>query len=177
MARKLIPVVIILAGLGGGLAAGAALRPHEEPDAAGPAATPDAAAATDPKAGAHAGDDHDPVEGDHASDEPMHEYVKFSNQFVVPVVEDGRVAALVVLSLSLEVAPGMAERVYELEPKLRDSLLQVLFEHANSGGFSGSFTDGANLVSLRAALRETAARVFGPQATDVLIAEIVRQDS
>ena len=70
------------------------------------------------------------------------EYVKLNNQFVVPVVEDGRVAAMVVLSLSLEVEAGNTEAVYQREPKLRDAFLQVLFDHANVGGFCGSFTDG-----------------------------------
>ena len=90
---------------------------------------------------------------------------------------DGRVSSLVVVSLSLEVTPGQVERVYEMEPKLRDGLLQVLFDHANSGGFNGSFTDGANLVLLREALLETALRIFGKDVTDVLIVDIVRQDT
>ncbi|MFY8145464.1 MAG: flagellar basal body-associated FliL family protein, partial [Rhodobacter sp.] len=104
-------------------------------------------------------------------------YVKLNNQFVVPVMAEGRVSSLVVLSLSLEVTPGQVERVYEMEPKLRDAMLQVLFDHANSGGFNGSFTDGANLVLLRAALLETALRIFGKDVTDVLIVDIVRQDN
>jgi hypothetical protein len=56
-------------------------------------------------------------------------------------------------------------------------MLQVLFDHANSGGFNGSFTDGANLVLLREALLETALRIFGTDVTDVLIVDIVRQDT
>ncbi len=179
MAGKLIPAVIVLAGLGGGLAAGAMLRPADGTNVAHDevAPGPEAAGGEEAPPSDIGAEEHAATEEAHESGEPVHEYVKFTNQFVVPVVEDGNVAALVVLSLSLEVAPGLTERVYEMEPKLRDSLLQVLFEHANSGGFSGSFTDGANLISLREALRETAVRVFGPQATDVLIAEIVRQDS
>ena len=162
MLRKLIPVLLALAGIGGGVGAGMALRPSA-PEAAEPAAAaePSADSATAP-----------------ADDTaPLHEYVKLNNQFIVPVVEKGRVAALVVLSLSLEVQPGMTERVYEVEPKLRDAMLQVLFDHANSGGFSGSFTDGANLVLLRHALREVTIRILGDKVTDVLIADIVRQDN
>jgi hypothetical protein len=104
------------------------------------------------------------------------DYVKLNNQFVVPVVEGGRVAAMVILSLSLEVAPGSSEAVYAREPKLRDVFLQVLFDHANAGGFRGTFTDGANLVLLREALQESAASVLGAMVTDVLISDIVRQD-
>ena len=56
---------------------------------------------------------------------------------------------MVVLSLSLEVEAGNTEAVYAREPKLRDVFLQVLFDHANSAAFSGSFTDGSNLILLR----------------------------
>ena len=100
-----------------------------------------------------------------------------NNQFVVPVVEQGRVAAMVVLSLSLEVDVGNTEAVYTREPKLRDVFLQVLFDHANMGGFSGSFTDGSNLVVLRTTLKEAATLVLGKVVTDVLITDIARQDS
>ncbi len=148
---KLIPLILGLAGLAAGAAAGLALRPAPEPEA-----EPAEAAAPDPAAAV--------------------EYVKLSNQFVVPVVEEGRVAAMVILSLTVEVAQGSTEAVYAREPRLRDALLQVLFNHANAGGFRGTFTDGANLVLLRQALREAAGRVLGPAATDVLIADIVRQD-
>ena len=34
------------------------------------------------------------------------EYAKLNNQFVVPIVEEGRVAALVVMSLNVEVTAG-----------------------------------------------------------------------
>ncbi len=160
MLRKLLPVLLVLVGCGAGAAAGVFLRPSE-PHAE------EAAADTPEEHGASA----------ESGAEPLHEYVKLNNQFVVPVMADGRVSSLVVLSLSLEVTPGQIERVYEMEPKLRDSMLQVLFDHANSGGFNGSFTDGANMVLLREALLETALRILGKDVTDVLIVDIVRQDN
>ena len=120
----------------------------------------------------------------HAPEEPTEEepkvppeYVKLNNQFVVPVVEAGQVAALVVVSLSLEVTAGSTETVFAREPKLRDVFLQVMFDHANAGGFRGSFTDGSNLVVLRQALKEVAMQVLGEMVSDVLIVDIARQDS
>lgn len=128
---------------------------------------------TPPKAEEHGeeGADHEvePEEG-------APEYVKMNNQFVVPVVDEGRVAAMVVLSLSLEVEAGNTEAVYQREPKLRDAFLQVLFDHANVGGFSGSFTDGSNLVVLRTSLKEAASLVLGTMVSDILITDIARQD-
>lgn len=164
MLGKILPVLLALVGLGGGVGAGLFLRPI--PD------TPDH--------GAEAGGDA-PKAADHAESEDTDEagtpeYVKMNNQFVVPVVQDGRVAAMVVLSLSLETEAGNTEAIYQREPKLRDAFLQVLFDHANIGGFSGSFTDGANLVVLRTSLKEAAALVLGAVVTDVLITDIARQD-
>ena len=100
-----------------------------------------------------------------------------SNQFIVPVMQNGKVAAMVILSLSLAVTTGTSPEVYNAEPKLRDVFLQVMFDHANSGGFSGSYTDGSNLVLLRSALLEAAKSVLGEKVSDVLITDIVRQDS
>lgn len=149
MIRKLFPLILGLAGLGAGIGAGVFLRqaPQEQ------AATADAEPKVPP------------------------EYVKLNNQFVIPVVESGQVAALVVVSLSLEVTTGSTETVFAREPKLRDVFLQVLFDHANAGGFRGSFTDGSNLIVLRQALKEVAMQVLGDMVNDILIVDIARQDS
>jgi len=152
MRNIIIIAVLALAGLGGGAVAGYVLRPL--PDAA-----PDGAEA--------------PPE----SEELPPEFVKLDNQFVVPVLEDGQVASMVILSLGLEVEQGATQTIYAHEPKLRDVFLQVLFSHANSGGFRGSFTDAANLIPLRIALNEAARGVLGNQVRDVLINDIARQDS
>lgn len=175
MLRKLLPILLALVGLGGGVGAGIFLRPApaaEEHPAEG-ATDAGATAETD---GEHASDEA-PSDGEGEDAENAPEYVKMNNQFVVPVVEDRRVSAMVVLSLSLEVENGNTEAVYQREPKLRDVFLQVLFDHANTGGFSGSFTDGSNLVVLRTSLKEAATLVLGKVVKDVLITDIARQDS
>jgi len=105
------------------------------------------------------------------------EYARLNNQFIIPVVEDGQVTALVVMSLNLEVLPGNIETVFAAEPKLRDGFLQVMFDHANIGGFSGNFTEGTTMRALRNNLLQTAQGVIGDAVTDVLIMDLVRQDS
>lgn len=171
--RKLIPVILALVGLLGGGAAGYFLRPPPpEPEAAGAAEGSAASAHGAPAAEAGHGDAAAAEEG-HATSE----YVKLNNQFVVPVIDKGKVTSLVVLSLSLEVTVGSTEKVYAAEPKIRDALLQVLFDHANAGGFEGSFTDTAKMEDLRRALLEAVQSVLGDIVSGVLISDIVRQDS
>jgi len=127
--------------------------------------------------------DHDaPMANDMAHDEGMedtgaHDYVKMNNQFVIPVVEDGRVAALVVMTLNLEVMAGQTEAIYQMEPKLRDVFLQVMFDHANAGGFSGEFTKTTRMNSLRVGLLEAGQKTLGATISDVLIIDVIRQDT
>lgn len=167
MMGKVVPIILALAGLGGGIGAGLFLRPAAD--------APAAEDATSHADGEEKVDDH--AADSEAEAEGQPEYVKMNNQFVVPVVEDGRVSAMVVLSLSLEVDAGNTEAIYTREPKLRDAFLQVLFDHANVGGFGGSFTDGSNLVVLRESLKEAANLVMGGLVSDILITDIARQDS
>lgn len=164
MIARLIPLILPLIGLGAGVGAGFVLRP-DAVVALDAAETPDETAIETTVAPAVADGETPP------------EYAKMNNQFVVPVLEGGRVVSMVILSLSIEIPPGGAEGVYAREPKLRDSFLQVLFDHANAGGFRGSFTDGSNMILLRRALLESARVVLGEAARDVLITDIVRQDS
>ena len=160
MIKTLLPLVLLLVGLGAGVGAGVFLRPDVAPSEIG---------------------NDDGASGDlttqrDESPDPTREYVKMNNQFVVPIVNGDRVQALVVMSLSLEVPAGEKDAIYAREPKLRDSFLQVMFDHANMGGFDGTFTNFETLDILRNALREMAQKVMGKQVSDVLIVEIVRQD-
>jgi hypothetical protein len=106
----------------------------------------------------------------------VNEYAKLNNQFVIPIVEEGLVSALVVMALSVEVPTGQKEAVFSAEPKLRDAFLQAMFDHANVGGFSGNFTSAQNLRPLRDDLRQRAKAILPGIAKDVLIIDIVRQD-
>lgn len=104
------------------------------------------------------------------------EFARLSNQFVIPVVDSNRVRSLVVLSLTVETAEGQSEAVFSMEPRLRDDLIQVLFDHANTGGFSGSFTAIGPMTRLRLALTEAARTRLGDDVRAVLITDIIRQE-
>ncbi len=104
------------------------------------------------------------------------DFVKINKQFVVPLLENDKVTSLVLTAFSLEVKKETSEKVFEVEPKIQDAFLSVLFTHAHSGGFSGSFTSTAAMEDLRRRLKEEARAILGPILIDVLITEVVRQD-
>ena len=159
MKKLLIPVILALVGLAGGLFAGHSMKPAPEPEA-GEAAEKAAETAPEPAPDASG------------------EYVKLDRQFIVPVIADEKVGALMVLQMAVEMAPGSggSEPVFDQEPKLRDEFLRVLFLHAQSGGFDGAFTESRVMDDLRASLTSTARRVVGPGVRAVLITSIIRQD-
>lgn len=164
--KKLLPLVLLLIGAGAGVGAGIFMRPEPAP--------PEQVAEED--GGAQETEKAD-TEKEEDEEVATSEFMKMSNQFVVPIVAGERVTALVVLALSIEVPFGEIDTVFSREPKLRDSFLQVLFDHANMGGFEGNFTSAERLGRLRAALNEVAQRDLGKDmARDVLIVEIARQD-
>lgn len=171
MIGKLFPALLLLVGLAAGVGAGLFFRPP--PEEALLAENPCGDISAPPDTDHASNEDHS---GDHAEEATGQAYVKFNNQFIVPVVGDERVRSLVVLSLSVEVRAGRQEEVYAREPKLRDAFLQVFFDHANMGGFQGAFTSSNNMDVLRQALRETARKIAGDLISDVLIMDINRQD-
>lgn len=177
MKALLFPLILLVIGGAAGAAAGLFLKP--EPPKEEMAETAESAEGeTKEEEKKEEKAEEKKEEGEEKSNEnPAREYVKLNNQFIVPVVEGGSVASMVVLSLTLEAMPGGREVIYGREPKLRDAFLQVLFDHANAGGFSGNFTSGVKMESLSSSLNATAEGLLGDIVTDVFITDIVRQDN
>lgn len=180
MKRLLLPLILLIVGLGGGVGAGLFLTPHPAPE-------------EDPLASNPCGDV--PTNDGLASERPTptprqvvldangmpllptdRQYVALNNQFIVPLLRDGVVGSLVIVSISIEVPAGQNETVRLVEPRLRDTFLQVLFDHANTGGFDGTFTAATPMRTLRASLLAAARDVLGDAILDVLIVDLVRQE-
>ncbi|MCA2014443.1 flagellar basal body-associated protein FliL [Cereibacter sphaeroides] len=184
MLRKLLPVILLIVGLGGGVGAGIFLKPAAAPveehaaetDAHGNPVAAEHGADTGHGATAEAGHGDGGASQYLASMGPT-ETVRLPNQFVVPILTNGRVEAMVVVGLAMEMSVGHQFSLVEDEPRLRAALLQLLFDHANIGGFSGIFTSGEALLQLRRMLREAARQIVGPEVQDILITELLRQDS
>lgn len=167
MIAKLIPIVFLVLGMAAG--ASAALFMEKS-------GTPSGEEKTAPNSKtSEKGTEIGPSEnGKEGSEEK--EYVRLANQFVVPVIERGKIRSLVVLTISIETSPGHQEEIFAKQPKLRDSFLEVLFDYSNTGGFAGAFTNTTALQSLKADLTRVARRELGEFVDAVLIEDIMRQD-
>lgn len=176
--KKLLPFLLALLGTGAGTGAGLMLAPAPsmEETTEGEPAT-DAAAHGEDSHAAPATTEDTHAEDGHGPNETGSEFVKLNNQFIIPVVGQQRVTALVVLSLSIEATAGSTEVIYAQEPKLRDAFLRALFDHANIGGFDGNFTEAHRMDVLRRVLFESARNALGARVIDVLVTDIARQDS
>lgn len=163
---KMLPIACLVAGLAAGVGAGVVLGPAKKTEVENAPATSEADQSKST-----------PAKPGKEDKEISQEYLKLTKQFVVPVVAEDEISALVTMSLSLEMRPGLAEAFYEIEPKLRDRFLQVMFDHANSGGFDGAFTRSDNLAALRKALLEAAQKDLGQDVSNVLIMSVSRQDT
>lgn len=158
--RRILPVILALLGLAGGIGAGHALRPMPPP----------------PEGQAQA-----PVEGTPPAPNtgrPADTMVlNLPNPFLVPLIGEGRVRAMVVVSMALELLPGSPVDLQRDEARIRALFLQLIFDYANLGGFDGVFTSGEQLQTLRRTLREAARAEFGNSVHDVLITDLMRQET
>ncbi len=167
MIKKLLPILLAVIGIGGGLGAGLLLRPAPEPSL-----IDQEEGLLEPASRVNASE-MPPIAAEATGEQ---DYLELEDQFVVPVVENGRMKSLVLISLALETKPEEQEMIVENLPRLRGALLQVMFDYANIGGFDGPFTNSSRLERLRRNFFEVATSIFGEKVTDVLILEITRQD-
>ncbi|MCI5047312.1 MAG: hypothetical protein MRY59_07405 [Aquisalinus sp.] len=171
MIKKIIPVVLMLVFVTGGIFAADMLKPS-------------------PVASAHADGKHEKGDDKDDHDKDGHDeeggkydakptsgnyYFDFSRQFVVPVMENGRVKSLVILDLNLEMDQSEADGMFSMEPKFRDALMRELLALSNDGYFSGQLTDPERYDDIQKALLR-AARTVKDEIISVLILDIARQE-
>jgi len=166
MLKKIMPLLALIFGLAGGGAAAIFLAPppEDQPMSQNEATTPDAQSET-------SSDDLQ----DGASD--SFEIVKLPSQFVVPVIMDNRVRAMVILTVALEVEVGQGDRVRALEPKLRDEFLAELFSLAALDGFKDEMISRKTLELVKRALSVRSSEVLDLQNVNVLVTDMARQDA
>ena len=187
--QKTMALVLLLGGIGGGLALGVVMRPGDAPRGQDVAVTgrgsssdegqgaEDSAGddATEP-VGAESGNERYSESGGEGEARADREYVRIGRQIIIPVVNKGETQALMLFDLAIAVPRIMAERTQAAEPRLRDAFLRVLFEMSYTGAFSSTYTDERVVDELRGKLRAAARRLVGDAVDEVLILDIMRQE-
>ena len=190
--KKFLPMLIPVVALAGGVAAGDMLRPAPQAadhaaqspvddghgaakaedhgaegssDHAAPAAAEGHAAAGDHGGGDGHGDAAVSAEG----------WFTFPTQFFVPLMRNGDMGAVMILTLTIETGGAELAAMKQQEHRLRDALLRELLIHANTGGFDGNFTAEARLAPLRERLQKAAQAATSLPVKAILIEDIARQ--
>ncbi|WP_396272086.1 hypothetical protein [Hyphomonas sp.] len=179
-------VCIVAGGFGGNLlrtmTSGSSSEPEAEAGHAGGAAEGEKgeddhagnkdehAKKPDKKDGKHGKDGKD---GDAA---PAVIYYKFTREFVVPIIRDGRVSSLVILNLNLEADASIERELFDMEPKLRDNIMTTLITLSNDGTTFESMTSVKNYESIRSLVLQNLGSVVKEGITNVLIVDLAKQD-
>ncbi|WP_246587939.1 flagellar basal body-associated FliL family protein [Paracoccus bogoriensis] len=151
MIKKITFLVIPLLAMLGGAFAGDMLRPRPESDPMDDLPLKPAAPAAEPG------------------------WFTFPTQFFVPLVRQGDMSAIMVLTLVIETDATEVGALEHQEHRLRDALLRQLMIHANTGGFDGNYTLDRNLETLREGLLKAAQSATQTPIRAVLIQDLARQ--
>lgn len=103
-------------------------------------------------------------------------YLKFKRQFVVPVMQDGTIQALVIMNFNLVLDDHAPDNVFSYEPKLRDALTRELLGLSNAGIFGENLTSAASYETMREKLLTASRAVVKEGISDILILDVARQE-
>jgi flagellar FliL protein len=171
MKALLFPIILAVFAAGGVIAADTVRG-----DAPAPAA--DGSHGTD--SADHGGDDShgEGDSGDHADEEGADDtdFINFKRQFVVPVLKDNAVEALILINLGLEVPAAERDNMFRLEPRFRDAFIRELLQLSDDGYFDQELTSPDTYEVLRETLSRAANDISDGGIKDILILDLSRQD-
>ncbi|MDP1556534.1 MAG: flagellar basal body-associated FliL family protein [Hyphomonas sp.] len=103
-------------------------------------------------------------------------YYKFTREFVVPIIRNGRVQSLVILNLNIEADESISQKLFEMEPKLRDNIMTTLITLSNDGKTFESMTTVENYESIRSMVLMNLKTVVSTGINNVLIVDFAKQE-
>lgn len=185
--RRLLPIVLIFVGLGGGLVAGVMSKPDaglSVPDgksvssAAGEVATTDSTVDGDGKTRAipDPGTIDSATEESDDSEPKERSYVMIGKQTIVPVVEGQKTRALMLFELAVDIESSAHDLAVLLEPRLRDAFLRELLRMSSTGAFTKTYTEDWVIDEMRRNLSQAARQYLGDSLKEVLILDVIRQE-
>ncbi|MGJ8560755.1 MAG: hypothetical protein ACSHX3_11005 [Litorimonas sp.] len=105
------------------------------------------------------------------------DFIKFNRQFVVPVLKDNAVDALVLINLALEVPANKRDEMFRLEPRFRDGFIRELLQLSDDGYFDQELTSSDTYEILRETLSRAANDISDGGVNKILILDLSRQDN
>jgi len=104
------------------------------------------------------------------------EYFKFTREFVVPIMRESRVESLVILNINLEVDASEIQKLFAMEPKIRDNIMTTLIELGNDGSTLESIATLENYESIRATVLLNLQKILPNGIRNVLIVDMAKQE-
>lgn len=105
------------------------------------------------------------------------DFIKFKRQFVVPVLKDNAVDALILINLALEVPARERDEMFRLEPRFRDAFIRELLQLSDDGYFDQELTSSDTYEILRETLSRAASDISDGGVNKILILDLSRQDN
>lgn len=170
MKALILPVLLSISAVGGVFTANL-LQGGSSSAPAGHAPDPHGGASADAAKG-HGGGHG----GGYAVKTDTSDFMKFKRQFVVPVMKDQAVEALVLLNLGLDIDENKRDEIFKKEPRFRDTFIRELLQLSNDGYFNEEMTSPNTYEVVRETLLRAAKSVNDEGVNDVLILDFSRQD-
>lgn len=104
------------------------------------------------------------------------EYYSFSREFVVPIMKDKRVDSLILLNINLEVQSSAMDKMFSINPKIRDNIMTTLVELSNDGKTLEDPTNVDSYETIRSMILLNLSSVVASGIENVLIMDIAKQD-
>ena len=103
-------------------------------------------------------------------------YFKFTREFVVPIMRERKVESLVILNINLEADSSISQKLYSIEPKVRDNIMTTLIELSNDGKTFENITNVESYETIRAMILTNLQKTVPAGIENVLIVDIAQQD-
>ena len=95
---------------------------------------------------------------------------------MVPIIRESRVTSLVIMNLNLEADASISQKLFEMEPKLRDNIMTTLITLSNDGTTLESMTSVENYESIRSMIMMNLQSVMATGIHNVLIVDLAKQE-
>lgn len=179
--KNIVSLLVVILFAVGGSVAGTMLRGSGDGQGAAHASVEGSSehkSKTDKSHGSSSGD-HGSGHGaasDHGGDSSDTSFYKFSREFVVPIMAERRVKALVILHISLEVDKKGSDELFSLDPKLRDNIMTTLIALSNDGQTLEELTSPDSYETIRSMILMNLNSGISEDIKNVLIMDVGKQD-